>query len=292
MDEPVLTLRVLRAYLKRAAESAWDKLLRYVSGANSSKYQAVIQKKDMGNPTVRQNMAEVIGGEMAAELRESLEKTGNYAKGVARVTIKWGLNEQQVRTLFLDVGAVLGEYVYELPKEKGRVKTMSFAMKLLELARQLKQQIPSFAEIRDRLKERVQESRIKTKQNFLAMLDRVQDWMGLEKALFNFDLKYHGMGTELPEMVLAEGGDVTVGLPPQLNGLGKGRPDSDFDPEQLRKGIAVEMEHTRDPAVAKQIAKDHLVENAKYYDRLEIMEEAFEKRAEAVALRYLKWAGA
>lgn len=62
---------------------------------------------------------------------------------------------------------------------------------------------------------------------------------------------------------------VQMALP---DGLAKGKPDEDFDPEQLRRGAEVEREHTRDPKVAKQIAKDHLVEDASYYRKLEKME--------------------
>ncbi|MFW9879124.1 MAG: DUF5661 family protein [Candidatus Thorarchaeota archaeon] len=47
-----------------------------------------------------------------------------------------------------------------------------------------------------------------------------------------------------------------------------------FNKKQLRKGIKVEMEHTNDPAIAREIAKDHLVEDPKYYDKLEKMEKA------------------
>lgn len=48
--------------------------------------------------------------------------------------------------------------------------------------------------------------------------------------------------------------------------------------EQLKKGIAVEMEHTGDLpehealAVAEKIARDHLKELPDYYDKLEKME--------------------
>lgn len=49
-------------------------------------------------------------------------------------------------------------------------------------------------------------------------------------------------------------------------------PDEYFDPVQLRKGIAHEMEHTNDPEIAKEIAKDHLRENMHYYVFLERME--------------------
>lgn len=42
--------------------------------------------------------------------------------------------------------------------------------------------------------------------------------------------------------------------------------------DQLKKGIKVEMEHTTDKAKAKEIALDHLLEFADYYDRLEKVE--------------------
>ena len=41
---------------------------------------------------------------------------------------------------------------------------------------------------------------------------------------------------------------------------------------QLEKGIKVEMEHTTDQNVAAEIARDHLMEFADYYDRLEKVE--------------------
>lgn len=48
--------------------------------------------------------------------------------------------------------------------------------------------------------------------------------------------------------------------------------DSEFDQEQLKMGIQIEFEHTNDPDIAKAIAKDHLVECADYYTRLNKME--------------------
>jgi hypothetical protein len=44
--------------------------------------------------------------------------------------------------------------------------------------------------------------------------------------------------------------------------------ESDFDSEQLKKGIEVEYEHTNDYDLAKEIAMDHLAEDPKYYDKL------------------------
>ena len=42
--------------------------------------------------------------------------------------------------------------------------------------------------------------------------------------------------------------------------------------DQLRKGIKVEMEHTDDKKIAKEIAMDHLFEDPKYYDKLKKVE--------------------
>lgn len=55
-------------------------------------------------------------------------------------------------------------------------------------------------------------------------------------------------------------------------GLADDRPDRDFDPSQLQAGIRVELEHTSNPTIAKEIAKDHLTEDRDYYRKLAKME--------------------
>jgi 8-oxo-dGTP pyrophosphatase MutT (NUDIX family) len=55
-------------------------------------------------------------------------------------------------------------------------------------------------------------------------------------------------------------------------GLADKSQPSDFDPKQLEKGVKVEKEHTDDPALAEEIAMDHLFEDPKYYDKLETIE--------------------
>lgn len=60
-------------------------------------------------------------------------------------------------------------------------------------------------------------------------------------------------------------------------GLASDRPDSDFDPEQLKKGIEVELEHVDHRGIAKEIAKDHLTEDPQYYDHLKEMEDKYKK---------------
>lgn len=47
---------------------------------------------------------------------------------------------------------------------------------------------------------------------------------------------------------------------------------SRFEPDEVAKGIKVEMEHTDDPQLAKEIASDHLDEDPHYYTKLVNME--------------------
>lgn len=55
-------------------------------------------------------------------------------------------------------------------------------------------------------------------------------------------------------------------------GKGDDRPDSDFDAEDLDEGMRHELEHTRDRAIAREIAKDHLTEDRDYYRKLRRVE--------------------
>jgi len=43
----------------------------------------------------------------------------------------------------------------------------------------------------------------------------------------------------------------------------------DYDLEELKRGIEVEHEHTSDPKLAEMIAKQHLVEDPKYYTKID-----------------------
>lgn len=45
-----------------------------------------------------------------------------------------------------------------------------------------------------------------------------------------------------------------------------------YNPEELKMGVKVEMEHTKIPLLAYKIAKDHLAEIPDYYSRLKKME--------------------
>jgi hypothetical protein len=64
-------------------------------------------------------------------------------------------------------------------------------------------------------------------------------------------------------------------------GLSAGMPTSDFPEEQIQKGREVEVEHTPNPAIATEIAKDHLVEGEDYYEpRLDDLEKTMDKAKE------------
>jgi hypothetical protein len=68
-------------------------------------------------------------------------------------------------------------------------------------------------------------------------------------------------------------------------GLSDKADPKDFDAKQLTKGTKVEMEHTDDPAIAKEIAMDHLSEDKDYYKKLEKMEKSASNK---VVERYQK----
>jgi hypothetical protein len=52
-------------------------------------------------------------------------------------------------------------------------------------------------------------------------------------------------------------------------GRASGRRPSEFDPRQVRAGVKIEMEHTSDPRIAREIAMDHLTEDPRYYVKLQ-----------------------
>jgi len=63
-----------------------------------------------------------------------------------------------------------------------------------------------------------------------------------------------------------EVGDIITG------GKADKKKPQDFDKEQIKMGLKVEMEHTDDPMVAIEITMDHLTEFPDYYTRLDKME--------------------
>lgn len=62
-------------------------------------------------------------------------------------------------------------------------------------------------------------------------------------------------------------------LPNKIEGgLADDKKRSDFDPKALESGKQVELEHTKDPEIAEEIASDHLTEDPQYYKKLKTIE--------------------
>lgn len=53
-----------------------------------------------------------------------------------------------------------------------------------------------------------------------------------------------------------------------IGGLGDELDEEDVDAEELEMGIQVEMEHTKDKNIAREVALDHLSETSDYYTKL------------------------
>lgn len=51
-------------------------------------------------------------------------------------------------------------------------------------------------------------------------------------------------------------------------GAGDNTPSDKINPNQLSLGVQIEMEHSNDPEIAKEIAMDHLTEDPEYYTKL------------------------
>jgi hypothetical protein len=64
-------------------------------------------------------------------------------------------------------------------------------------------------------------------------------------------------------------------------GKGEKAKPSDFDIDQIKMGVEVEMEHTDDPYTALEITMDHLTEFEDYYTQLDEMESEAKKKAKA-----------
>ena len=71
--------------------------------------------------------------------------------------------------------------------------------------------------------------------------------------------------------------DIAHGKPNPFIGKHSDVPDDNFDPKELKMGIAIEQEHTPYPEMAKAIAKDHLTEIDSYYTLLKQMESRTKK---------------
>lgn len=87
------------------------------------------------------------------------------------------------------------------------------------------------------------------------------------------------LGAQFVGVVSEEEEDHKDNIP---GGLADKNQPEDFDAEQLEMGIKVEMEHTDDPDIAREIAMDHLKEHPNYYSGLEKMEDELSAQNEEI----------
>ena len=69
-------------------------------------------------------------------------------------------------------------------------------------------------------------------------------------------------------------------------GLADKKKPSDFNQKELSRGKKIEIEHTKDKELARDIAMDHLEEFPTYYTELDKMEEKLEKKEAGGNPRY------
>ena len=87
-------------------------------------------------------------------------------------------------------------------------------------------------------------------------------------------------GSPCREMLKQEFGiDVDEFQDQVAGGKGDLAEPSDFEVDQIKQGVEVEMEHTDDPYIALEIVLDHLTEADDYYTRLTKMESEAKKSA-------------
>jgi hypothetical protein len=116
------------------------------------------------------------------------------------------------------------------------------------------------------------------------IIDKVGDEMkaagvkgvDVRKGIISADFTKTGLKESVNEADVVPGG-LAKGL--SLNDIAEKHGVSvDMMVAEFKKGIAVEMEHTTDREVAKEITLDHLFEDPKYYDKLKKVEEYVDKK--------------
>lgn len=102
----------------------------------------------------------------------------------------------------------------------------------------------------------------------------VQDWEYIENVLWDQEWTDRELIIELISHYAKKGLDDQIQAFHKMDEMRGGRAEKenmgidDVDPNELELGIAVEMEHTDNPEIAKEIALDHLAENGDYYTLL------------------------
>lgn len=95
----------------------------------------------------------------------------------------------------------------------------------------------------------------------------------------------------VPKTQFAYGGKIPQKPSLSTTGLAAGKSPKDYSEEQLRLGIDVEHEHTKNNALAVKIAMDHLEENPQYYSQLPDPDMAAQQGAAMDAMKKKRYGG-
>lgn len=98
-------------------------------------------------------------------------------------------------------------------------------------------------------------------------------WASVEPDRPDFPVRLGTISRALPNGLAPERRRAKTAAEIIEGGLADDKPDRAFDKEELQEGAEHEREHTNNPLAAKEIAKDHLVEDPEYYEKLEKLEE-------------------
>lgn len=106
-------------------------------------------------------------------------------------------------------------------------------------------------------------------------------WSSAEEALEAYRAHYDRPGFDgcIAQLTVAEFREKLMSMHDGMvkgdkipGGLADKKKPVDFPPGALAQGVRVEMEHTSDPKIAKEIAMDHLMEDLQYYEKLKRVE--------------------
>jgi hypothetical protein len=106
-------------------------------------------------------------------------------------------------------------------------------------------------------------------------MKQFQPYQSLEETLKNLGITEQNLSvgeSTFPTYTGMQRKQIIEAMEHLKGGMGDGKQDVEFDPEELAMGVAIEREHTNSALIAKEIAKDHLSEIPDYYSRLKNME--------------------
>ena len=116
-------------------------------------------------------------------------------------------------------------------------------------------------------------SRILREQSESSLKAKIKKWF-IDNP-YPKDTEFHKFAEDTLKMEPDKAETIAYAILSDYLKIGKHQKDSatKYDHKQIKMGIGVEKEHTDNPEIAVEIAKDHLSEISDYYTRLKKMED-------------------